>query len=104
VLIVASGNTVHNLRVMQWSAYPDQAFEWTAEFDQWVAAQISAGKPEALCGYAALGETARLAHPSHEHYLPLLVAAGATREDDAPSYFNDRFQAGSVAMRSVVWA
>ncbi len=104
VLIVASGNTVHNLRLMQWSAYPDQAFEWTAEFDQWVAAQISAGRPEALCDYTRLGDTARLAHPSHEHYLPLLVAAGATREDDTPSYFNDRFQAGSVAMRSVVWS
>ena len=104
VLIVGSGNTVHNLRVMQWSAFPDQAYAWTAEFDQWVATQISAGKPQALCDYASLGETARMAHPSPDHYLPLLVAAGATREDDTPSYFNDRFQAGSVAMRSVIWA
>ena len=103
VLIVGSGNTVHNLRVMQWTAYPDQAYDWTAEFDQWVAQQISAGRPEALCDVTALGETARLAHPTHDHYLPLLVAAGATRADDTPSYFNDRFQAGSVAMRSVVW-
>mgnify|MGYP000293553697 CR=1 FL=1 len=104
VLIVASGNTVHNLRVMQWSAFPDQAYAWTAEFDQWVAAQISAGTPEGLCDYASLGETARMAHPSHDHYLPLLVAAGAARADDTPHFFNDRYQAGSVAMRSVVWS
>lgn len=103
VLIVASGNTVHNLRVMQWAAYPGQAYAWTAEFDQWVAEQISQGKPEALCDYASLGEMARMSHPSHDHYLPLLVAAGAARTDDTTSFFNDRYQAGSVAMRSVIW-
>lgn len=104
VLIVASGNTVHNLRVMQWSAFPDQAYAWTAEFDQWVARQISEGHPQTLCDYASLGEMARMAHPSHDHYLPLLVAAGAARADDTPEFFNDRYQAGSVAMRSVIWS
>ena len=104
VLIVASGNTVHNLRVMQWSAFPDQAYAWTAEFDQWVAQQISEGHPQTLCDYASLGEMARMAHPSHDHYLPLLVAAGAARVDDTPEFFNDRYQAGSVAMRSVIWS
>lgn len=104
VLIVASGNTVHNLRVMQWSASPEQAYAWTAEFDQWVAKQIEASTPEVLCDYASLGETARLAHPSNEHLLPLMVAAGAARPDDTPGFFNDRYQAGSVAMRSVVWS
>jgi 4,5-DOPA dioxygenase extradiol len=104
VLVVASGNTVHNLRTMQWSAGPDQAYPWTIEFDQWVAKQISAGTPQGLCEFSSLGEVARLAHPSVEHYLPLVVAAGAATSSDTPSYFNDQFQGGSIAMRSVVWS
>lgn len=104
VLVVASGNTVHNLRTMQWSATPDQAYPWTAEFDQWVAEQIGRGTPQGLCDFASLGETARLAHPSIEHYLPLVVAAGASLDTDTPSFLNDQYQGGSIAMRSVVWA
>lgn len=104
VLVIASGNTVHNLRTMQWSATPEQAYPWTAEFDQWVADQIGRGTPQGLCDFASLGETARLAHPSIEHYLPLVVAAGASLDTDTPSFLNDRYQGGSIAMRSVVWA
>ena len=103
VLILASGNTVHNLRAMQRSAPVNQAFDWTIQFDQWVAAQISAGHNEALVDFQQQGEIAQLAHPSYDHYLPLLYAAGAAQADDTVEFFNDGYQLASMAMRSVVW-
>ena len=103
VLILASGNTVHNLRAMQRSAPVNQAFDWTIQFDQWVAAQISAGDNESLVDFQQQGETAQLAHPSYDHYLPLLYAAGAAQADDTVEFFNEGYQLASMAMRSVVW-
>jgi len=103
VLILASGNTVHNLRTMNRSAPDNQAYEWAIEFDQWVAEQIANGHPEALVDFQAQGDIAKMSHPSYDHFLPLLYAAGAATEEDKVSYFNTGFQLGSIAMRSVVW-
>ena len=103
VLIVASGNTVHNLRAMQMHMGEDQALDWARSFDDWVAALISAGEREALVDFQQRGQEASLAHPSFEHFLPLLYAAGAATNEDKVSYFNTGFQLGSIAMRSVVW-
>ncbi len=103
VLIVASGNTVHNLRAMQMHMGSEQALDWARSFDDWVAARISAGESEALVDFQQRGQEASLAHPSYEHFLPLLYAAGAATDEDKVSYFNTGFQLGSIAMRSVVW-
>ena len=103
VLIVASGNTVHNLRAIQMRMGNEEALDWARSFDDWVAARISAGEREALVDFQQRGQEASLAHPSFEHFLPLLYAAGAATDDDKVSYFNTGFQLGSIAMRSVVW-
>lgn len=103
VLIVGSGNIVHNLRSMQRAAREDQAFEWTIEFDRITAEHIAQGRLDALQDFQSLGEVAQMAHPSYEHYLPLLYAAGAVQPGETPEFFNDRFQAASVSMRSVIW-
>ena len=103
VLIVASGNTVHNLRAMQMRMGSQEALDWARSFDDWVAARISAGEREALVDFQQRGQEATLAHPSFEHFLPLLYAAGAASDEDKVSYFNTGFQLGSIAMRSVVW-
>jgi 4,5-DOPA dioxygenase extradiol len=103
VLIVASGNTVHNLRAIQMHMGNQEALDWARSFDDWVAARISAGEREALVNFQQRGQEATLAHPSYEHFLPLLYAAGAAKEEDKVSYFNTGFQLGSIAMRSVVW-
>jgi len=103
VLIVASGNTVHNLRAMQMRMGNQEALDWARSFDDWVAARISAGEREALVDFQQRGQEAALAHPSYEHFLPLLYAAGAATEEDKVSYFNTGYQLGSIAMRSVVW-
>lgn len=103
VLIVGSGNVVHNLRTIRREVPGNQAYDWTIEFDRFTADHIAAGRLDALADFQQLGQLAQLAHPSHEHYLPLLYAAGAVEPDEEPRFFNESYQAASIAMRSVVW-
>ncbi len=103
VLIIGSGNTVHNLRAMNRSAANTEAFDWNKAFDDWVASCINEGDLKRLMQFQSLGDIAKLAHPSYEHYLPILYVAGAAREDDRVEYFSETYQAKSVAMRSVIW-
>ena len=102
VLIVGSGNFVHNLRTMQPGAAPNQAYDWAIEFDQTVSGYLESGDFAALQRYQSL-KTAALAHPTDEHFLPLLYTAGAVDVHEVPQFFNTSYQAASVAMRSVVW-
>lgn len=103
VLIVGSGNIVHNLRVMRRDAPDGTAYDWTIEFDRQVAQWIEAGDSQALANFQSLGDIAKLAHPSYEHYLPLLHTVGASYEGEPVRFFSDTFQHASVSMRSVVW-
>jgi 4,5-DOPA dioxygenase extradiol len=103
VLVVGSGNVVHNLRAVRRDAQATQAYDWAFEFDKKTAALLEQGKLEELSNFQQLGPVAQLAHPTHDHYLPLLHAAGAVHPGEAMRFFNDRFQAASISMRSVVW-
>ncbi|MFN4360892.1 MAG: 4,5-DOPA dioxygenase extradiol [Hylemonella sp.] len=104
VLVVGSGNIVHNLRAMRRSAGNDQAYDWALDFDQRMGDHIAQGRLDALADFLQLGELARLAHPTHDHFLPLLHAAGAVQASDTPRFFNDKFQGASISMRSIVWS
>ena len=103
VLIVGSGNIVHNLRQMQRGASGNQAYDWALEFDQTTGGLIQQGNLGALQNFLKLGNLAKMAHPTHEHYLPLLYAAGAVDGKEPMRFFNTDYQGGSIAMRSVVW-
>lgn len=104
VLIVASGNIVHNLRTMRRELPDDQAYDWAVAFDAAVAERIAAGRLDELADFHQWGgEAARWAHPTWDHFLPLLYAAGAAEAGEAVQFFNEGFQAGSVSMRSVAW-
>ena len=103
VLIVGSGNIVHNLRLMQRGAAPSQAFDWALEFDQTTGGHIQQGNLGALQNFLKLGSLAKMAHPTHEHYLPLLYAAGAINANEPVRTFNVSYQGGSIAMRSMLW-
>ena len=103
VLIVGSGNVVHNLREMQRGAAASQAYDWAIEFDQTTAGHIQQGNLGALQNFLKLGSLAKMAHPTHEHYLPLLYAAGAVEGNEPMRFFNTSFQGGSISMRSVLW-
>ncbi|WP_397406744.1 4,5-DOPA dioxygenase extradiol [Polaromonas sp.] len=103
VLIVGSGNIVHNLRQAQRGAAGHQAYDWALEFDQTTGGYIRQGNLDALQNFQKLGRLALMAHPTHEHYLPLLYAAAAVDAQEAPRFFNTSFQFGSISMRSVIW-
>ena len=103
VLIVGSGNIVHNLRQMQRGAGGNQAYDWALEFDQTIGGYVQQGNLDALQNFQKLGSLAKMAHPTHEHYLPLLYAAGAVDQHEPMKFLNTSFQGGSISMRSVIW-
>ena len=103
VLIVGSGNVVHNLQQMQRGASGSQAYDWALEFDQTIGGYLQQGNLAALQNFQKLGALAKMAHPTYEHYLPLLYAAGAVDANEPMRFFNTSFQGGSISMRSVVW-
>ena len=103
VLIVCSGNVVHNLRSLQPDAAPNQAFEWALAFDQAITRQLESGQPQEVQNFKNLGAVAQQSHPSVEHFLPMLYAAGAVDADEKPVFFNTDYAMASIAMRSVVW-
>lgn len=103
VLVLASGNLVHNLAAMRLGAGVNATYPWAHAFDARVAQLVRDGRLEALADFAQWGEQARQAHPTHEHYLPLLYAAGAAREGEGVRFFNTGFQAASISMRSMCW-
>jgi 4,5-DOPA dioxygenase extradiol len=103
VLVVGSGNIVHNLRAVRREANAMQAYPWAFEFDAKTASLLEQGRLAELAEFQKLGELAQLAHPTYDHYLPLLHAAGAAPPGEKLRVLNERFQSASIAMRSVVW-
>ncbi len=99
VLIVGSGNIVHNLGIMKWG---DTAYDWALEFDQWSKDCISSGNHQALIDYSKKGKVAQLAIPTNEHYLPLLYTLALQDKKDQLSFFNEKTVMGSVSMRSLL--
>ncbi len=103
VLIVGSGNIVHNLRAARRDSTGGEAYDWAIEFDRRVASQLENGDKAGLARFEEMGTVAQLAHPTYDHYLPLLYAAGASKESEGVKFFNDEFQLGSISMRSAIW-
>lgn len=103
VLILASGNIVHNLRALRPEAGINATYTWASAFDGQVAQAIQQGDLQALTRFEQWGEVAQLSHPTYDHYLPLLYAAGAVHEGEPWRFFNTGFQKASIAMRSVCW-
>ena len=99
VLVVGSGNIVHNLRL--WRQGMAEGYDWAQRFDEDIADRIAEGHHEGMLGYETLGPDALLAIPSPEHYLPLLYVLGLQREGETVEFFNDQV-ASSISMRSVL--
>lgn len=101
VLIIGSGNIVHNLRFMSWDARPR---DWAVEFDTLFADRLRERDFAALSDRKALGSLLRMAHPSIDHYLPALIAAGASDEKDTLTMMTEDIDLSSVAMRSFIYS
>jgi 4,5-DOPA dioxygenase extradiol len=100
VLIVGSGNIVHNLQMVRWE--PDaEPYEWATEFDEWVRARLLADDETALIAFEDFGYLARTAHPTREHYLPLIYANALRLPGEKVSFFHEGIEMGSISMRGV---
>ena len=96
VLIVGSGDIVHNLGIMDFGR--SDGYDWALRFNDEVKKRIAARDHRDLVDYQSLGPEARLAIPTPEHYLPLLYTLALQRDDDLVSFFNDKTVMGSVSM------
>ncbi len=98
VLIMGSGNLVHNLRTV---VFEDVAFDWALEYDQKVRGWILNDDHEPIIHYEKQGQSAILSVNSGEHYLPLLYTLGLKEAGEPVSFFADKVWGGSISMRSV---
>jgi len=99
VLILGSGNIVHNLRV----ANPRvDSYDWARVFDADIARLLLDANHKAIIDYDELGESARLSVPTNEHFLPLVYAIGARSQEDRLAFFSERIVYGSISMRCVL--
>lgn len=103
VLIVGSGNIVHNLRAMARTAADNQTYDWALEFDAQTTRHLTQGDADGLARFLDWGPATRMAHPTHDHMLPLLYTAGAAQAGEPVQFFNEGFQMAAISMRSVIW-
>jgi 4,5-DOPA dioxygenase extradiol len=103
VLIIGSGNMVHNLRMVSWEKINEAGYgyDWALTMNDKFKHLISEGDYQPLINYESLGAESRLAIPTPEHYLPLLYSLGLKGNGDQVSFFNDKTVARSLTMTSV---
>lgn len=99
VLIIGSGNLVHNLGAMAPGAKP---YDWALEFDAVVAEGLEKEDLAPILDPEALGQVARLAHPTVDHLMPILFPLAVRDPKDGLEFFNTSFDLGSISMRSFV--
>ena len=100
VLIIGSGNIIHNLSTARWNS--NEPYEWVTAFDNKTKELIAEGDHQALINYHNLGTEAKLSIPSNEHYLPMLYTLGLQEKGDKLAFFNESIDLASVSMRSFV--
>jgi len=98
ILIVGSGNIVHNLGMMAWQ---DRAYDWAAAFDETVRQLILSRDYESLIHYGKLGKNALFSIPTNEHYLPLLYILALQDREEPVRFFAEGVTLGSISMRSL---
>ncbi|MGF1922954.1 MAG: 4,5-DOPA dioxygenase extradiol [Bacteroidia bacterium] len=101
VLILASGNMVHNLRMVNWEMMNGGGYDWAIEMNERFKSLILNGDHQELINYEAMGSAARLAIPTPEHYLPLMYTLGLQNPHEEATLFNDKAIGGSLTMTSV---
>ena len=103
VLIIGSGNMVHNLRMIAWDKLQESSYgyDWALEINQIFKNKISNKDHQDLINYQKLGTAAQLAIPTPDHYYPLLYTLALQEDNDDISFFNDKAVGGSLTMTSV---
>ncbi len=101
VLIVGSGNLVHNLHTYAWGGRSQDPYDWAIRFEDVAKELILSGAHKTLVDYEALGPDAALSIPTPDHYLPLLYVLGAAQEREAVRFPVEGVDGGSISMLAV---
>lgn len=101
VLVIGSGNLVHNLHAYAWGRHGVQPFDWAVRFEKRVRSLLLKGDDALLVNYMELDRDALLSVPTPDHYLPLLYVLGLRREDDVVSFPVEGVDGGAVSMLAV---
>lgn len=101
VLVVGSGNLVHNLHAYAWGGHSVEPFDWAVRFEKRARELLVAHDDKPLIGYETLGRDAMLSVPTPEHYLPLLYVIGLRREGEPVTFPIEGVDGGSVSMLTI---
>jgi 4,5-DOPA dioxygenase extradiol len=101
VLVLGSGNVVHNLHAYSWGRQAVQPYDWAVRFEARLRALMEAGDFDAIAAYGGLGDEAMLSAPTPDHFLPLLYALAQHEGDEPISFPVAGFDGGSVSMLCV---
>lgn len=103
VLVMGTGNIVHNLSAMDWGNPNAPPYPWAERFNTTMLDAIAADRPEVVIDFRALGEAARLSVPTPDHFWPLLYVLGARHEGEAAQFEPNFIQHKSLGMTSIVF-
>lgn len=101
ILLIGSGNVVHNLHSYAWGRHPVEPFDWAVRFEARLRDLVLHGDHGALIDYESLGRDAKLSVPTPDHYLPLLYVLGASVEGESVTFPIEGVDGGSISMLSV---
>jgi 4,5-DOPA dioxygenase extradiol len=101
VLIVGSGNLVHNLHTYAWGRHPRDPYDWAVRFENAAREMILAGETKPLIHYEMLGPDAALSIPTPDHYLPLLYVLAARQQVEHIRFPVEGVDGGSISMLAV---
>jgi len=101
VLIIGSGNLVHNLHTYAWGRHEVEPFDWAVRFEKLARELLLTGEHAPLVGYERLGSDALLSAPTPDHYLPLLYVIALQRAGERVSFPVEGFDGGSISMLTV---
>jgi len=101
ILIVGSGNLVHNLHAYAWGRHDPQPYDWAVRFEQEARAMMLAGEFQPLLAHEKLGRDASLSIPTPDHYLPLLYVLGAAQAGEKVAFPVEGIDGGSISMLAV---
>jgi len=101
ILVIGSGNLVHNLHTYAWGQHAVEPFDWAVRFEKFARNLLLKGEDAPLIEYEALGSDAMLSAPTPDHYLPLLYVLGLRRPGERVSFPIEGFDGGSISMLTV---
>ena len=101
VLILGSGNMVHNLRMVSWEMINGGGYDWAIEANDKFKSAILNKDHQSLINFEQMGSDVRLSIPTPEHYLPLMYTLGLQSDKEEVMLFNDKAVGGSLTMTSV---